>query len=72
MSTQHGVCDITVLGDVPNVAARLSSAARHGEILVSEDANQGGHLHLESTEMLDLQLKGKSERVAVRRLRLAP
>lgn len=70
VGTRDGVCDITVLGDVPNVGARLSSAARPGEILVSEAANLGGHLHLDSAEARALDLKGKSETVAVRVLRV--
>jgi adenylate cyclase len=70
VGTKDGVCDITVLGDVPNVGARLSSAARSGEILVSEAANQAGHLHLDGAETCELDLKGKREPVAVRRVRL--
>ncbi|MGE5225045.1 MAG: adenylate/guanylate cyclase domain-containing protein, partial [Omnitrophica WOR_2 bacterium] len=38
VGSAEGATDITVLGDVPNAAARLSSAARTGEILISEDA----------------------------------
>jgi adenylate cyclase len=72
VGTKDGVCDITVLGDVPNVGARLSSAARPGEILVSEAANQAGHLHLGDAETCELDLKGKSEPVAVRRVWLDP
>ena len=37
VGSSDGATDITVLGDVPNVAARLSSAAGPGEILMSED-----------------------------------
>jgi adenylate cyclase len=56
--------DITVLGDAANTAARLSSAAAPGEILISENAmtEQLLPLHL---EVRQLQLKGKSQAVNV-------
>jgi adenylate cyclase len=57
--------DITVLGDPPNVAARLSSAAGAGEILVSEDAFSKAGLGLD-LETRHLDLKGKTEPVPVR------
>jgi adenylate cyclase len=56
--------DITVLGDPPNVAARLSSAAGAGEILVSQAAYAPG-LGLEALEKRTLTLKGKSAPVEV-------
>ena len=37
VGSQDSATDITVLGDPPNVAARLSSLAGPGEILISED-----------------------------------
>ncbi|TAK14570.1 MAG: adenylate/guanylate cyclase domain-containing protein [Anaerolineae bacterium] len=56
--------DITVLGDPPNVAARLSSSAAAGEILVSRAAMP---LELQSAaiEQRSLDLKGKSAAVEV-------
>lgn len=56
--------DIAVLGDPPNVTARLSSSATVGEILISEeayvyDANLG------ELEKKQLALKGKSKSVSV-------
>ncbi len=57
--------DITVLGDAPNVAARLSSVAGPGEILVSEDAYASAGLDPD-LETRSLELKGKSEPVTVR------
>lgn len=56
--------DITVLGDAANTAARLSSSAAKGEILVSEFAAvpEFNHAHLETRQ---LQLKGKSQPVNV-------
>lgn len=56
--------DITVLGDAPNTAARLSSSARAGEILVSES---GMIPILDSTKLESrlLDLKGKTRPVKV-------
>jgi len=56
--------DITVLGDAPNVAARLSSAAAAGEILISQDAYAAG-MDLEHLEQRRLELKGKRQPVTV-------
>jgi adenylate cyclase len=56
--------DITVLGDAANTAARLSSSAKAGEILVSENAMIA---KLDSTQLETrlLELKGKSQLVKV-------
>lgn len=56
--------DITVLGDPPNTASRLASAAGPGEILISEAA-VAPDLDLASLERRELTLKGKSEPVRV-------
>ncbi len=61
----EGATDITVLGDAPNVAARLSSAAGPGEILLSEITFGGSRLTLDLEERT-LDLKGKSEPLPVR------
>ena len=65
VGAKDGPQDITVLGDAPNTAARLSSEAGIGEILVSEETMR--HLELDRTtlEKRDLALKGKSEPVSV-------
>ena len=60
----EGATDITVLGDVPNVAARLSSAAGTGEILISEHAYKSAEL-LGALEQRSLELKGKSQPMTV-------
>jgi len=65
LGSADGTTDITVLGDVPNTAARLSSAAQAGEILVSEPASVAAELPVESLEAKSLQLKGKTEPVRV-------
>ena len=56
--------DIAVLGDPPNVTARLSSSAAIGEILISEAACVPD-LNLEGLETRELTLKGKIEPVNV-------
>ena len=56
--------DIAVLGDPPNVTARLSSSAATGEILISEQAYTSD-MNLERLERRQLTLKGKSEPVNV-------
>jgi len=56
--------DITVLGDAANTAARLSSSARAGEILISENALID-ILDPAKLETRLLELKGKSQPVKV-------
>ena len=61
-----GVTDITVLGDVANTAARLSSSAAIGEILVSASAYQhAAYTGTENLEQRELELKGKSTKMWV-------
>ena len=57
--------DITALGDAPNTAARFSSAAKAGEILVSEEALSQAGLPSDDLEAHSLELKGKSQPVKV-------
>jgi adenylate cyclase len=56
-----GTSDITVLGDPANTAARLSSSAAQGEILISEAAYTAAGLHADQSEQRVIDLKGKSE-----------
>ena len=65
VGSHDSATDITVLGDAPNVAARLSSAAGPGEILVSDDTYSVAGLEPD-LEKRTLELKGKSEPLAVR------
>lgn len=57
--------DITALGDAPNTAARLSSAAGVGEVLVSGQALEGAELTENELESRELELKGKSQPLKV-------
>jgi adenylate cyclase len=62
---QEGVHDITVLGDAPNVAARLSSLASAGEILLSDAAHSAAAIDLEGIAPREMQLKGRVEPMRV-------
>lgn len=53
--------DITVLGDTANTAARLTSAAGIGEMILSEDVRAAVELDQTEMESRKLDLKGKSE-----------
>jgi adenylate cyclase len=68
VGTEGGATDITVLGDAPNTAARLSSTAAAGEILISERAYQAASINDMDLERRELTLKGKVEPVGVRLL----
>ena len=65
VGSKDGTIDITVLGDVPNTAARLSSTARAGEILISEDAFRAADLKAGSLDARVVELKGKREGITV-------
>jgi adenylate cyclase len=57
--------DFTALGDNVNIAARLASVARQGEVLVSESAYNATRIATGGLEKRELELKGKSEPVTV-------
>ena len=57
--------DMTAIGDSVNVAARLASSARGGEILVSAAAADRAELDTSSLESRRLELKGKTEATSV-------
>jgi adenylate cyclase len=61
MKMEGGRTDITILGDVVNTTARLSSEAAIGEILVGERAMEFSGLPKEDYENRKLSLKGKQE-----------
>jgi adenylate cyclase len=61
--------DMTALGDTVNVAARLSSAAKAGEVLATNAICKAAGLDVRKLERRQLRLKGKSKPIAVRVLR---
>ncbi len=65
VGTAGGATDITVLGDAANTAARLSSAATAGELLVSENTFIQLGIGAGGIETRRLDLKGKAEPVGV-------
>lgn len=62
--------DFTALGDHVNIAARLASQAGAGEVLISEAAYSASAMELEDLEHRQLDLKGKSEPIRVRILKV--
>lgn len=69
VGTENGATDITVLGDAANTAARLSSNAASGEIVVSEAACRAAGLDHTGLELREMALKGKSQPIEVHVLR---
>jgi adenylate cyclase len=65
VGSQDAATDITVLGDAPNTAARLSSAAAIGEIVLSDGAYEIAGM-TDDLERRTLELKGKIEPMGVR------
>jgi adenylate cyclase len=61
MKMEGGRTDITILGDVVNTTARLSSAAAPGEVLVGKEAMEMSGLFRDEYENRGLTLKGKQE-----------
>jgi len=72
IGTEGSVTDITALGDAVNSTARLASAARTGEILVSEASWSAAGLASDELERRELELKGRAEHMPVRVLRVEP
>lgn len=64
------VTDYTVLGDTVNVASRLQGAAASGEILVTEATYRHVEAEFPNAPIRDLELKGKSESVRARVIRI--
>ena len=65
LGSDQGTMDITVLGDAANTAARLSTNAGVGEILISEPAFNAAAIQLGELEKRKLILKGKLEPMQV-------
>lgn len=60
-----GVSNISILGDTVNTAARLTSLAAPGELIVSDATMQAAAFKTHGWEARNLSLKGKSEVVDV-------
>jgi adenylate cyclase len=67
---EENTADFTALGDNVNIAARLASEAGSGEILISEASYAAANLNREDLERRQMELKGKSEPIGVRVLRV--
>ena len=65
VGSEEGTVDITVLGDAANTAARLSSKAATGEILISESAYVSAGRNPADLDKRVLALKGKEQPVPV-------
>ena len=59
------VTDLSALGDNVNITARITSMAKPGEVLISEEAYTKAGLELGNLEQRQLELKGKSELFSV-------
>ncbi len=70
MGTAEGLMDISAKGDAVNTAARLASKAAAGEIIISEPALRAAGIDGGELESRRLELKGISEPVPVRVMRM--
>ena len=68
---EGAVTDYTVLGDTVNVASRLQGVAASGEILVTEETYAHVESEFPNTPRRELELKGKSEPVRARVIKVA-
>jgi adenylate cyclase len=64
------VVNISAIGDEVNTAARIASKAAAGEILISEQALNAAGMDSSQSESRSLELKGISEAVTVRVMRV--
>jgi adenylate cyclase len=69
--SEGSVTDVAPLGDNVNTTARLASKAAPGEALISDAAYIAAGLDLGDLEHRQLELKGKSEPISVRVLRVS-
>jgi adenylate cyclase len=58
-----GVMEVAALGEVPNIASRLTSLAGPGEILVSADTVEAAGVSTHSLEQRRLKLKGHEKEI---------
>lgn len=71
MGMAGGLTDITAVGEEVNTAARLAAEALTGEIVVSESALERAGVDASALQQRRLTLKGISQPVAVRVMRLS-
>ena len=71
VGSKDGVKEIAVLGNAANLAARLSSRAAEGELLISEAAAAGASLADRKLEKRRLKLKGFADSSLVRVMSVA-
>lgn len=72
VGSHESVGEIAVLGTAANVAARLSSSAAEGEILVSQDSAAAAGLSSEEYPRRELELKGFGEPVVALSIQGSP
>jgi adenylate cyclase len=72
VGTAETITDVTALGDNVNIAARLAQLAGPGELLVSEAAYVAAGVELKDAESRTLELKGRTEPIAARLVRVTP
>lgn len=72
IGSREGVNEIAVLGESANLAARLSSAAAPGELIVSEAAALKAGLGELNWDKRQLDLKGLPEPISVRATEVTP
>ena len=70
MGSPNGLVDISAIGEEVNTAARLASKAAAGEIVLSETALEQAHMDGSELESRKLELKGISEQVSIRVMRV--
>ena len=63
VTTISGIADISILGDTVNTAARLTSHAAPGQIIISEETRNRANMSRESMKFINLRLKGKSTEI---------
>jgi adenylate cyclase len=68
---EGSVTDLAALGDSVNTTARLASMAAAGEALISDAAYTAAGLDLGDLEQRQLALKGKTEQIGVRVVRVS-
>lgn len=70
VGTSEQLSVVTVLGDAANTTSWLAAAAAGGEVLVTEAAVAVAGLRLDDHEARRLDLRGRSEPIAVRVVRV--